>query len=82
MDFPVIQYADDTLIIMPACPQQILIMKELLNRYAASTGLHINYGKSMMIPLNMTSQHAEQIAQTLGCTVGTMPFTYLGLPLS
>ena len=29
----------------------------------------------------MTSQTADQIAQTLGCTVGTMPFTYLGLPL-
>jgi hypothetical protein len=38
MEFPVVQYADDTLIIMKACHDQVLAMKEILKKYAASTG--------------------------------------------
>jgi hypothetical protein len=53
MDYPVIQYADDTLIIMPACNQQVIIMKDILDKYATSTGLHINYSKSVLIPINL-----------------------------
>jgi hypothetical protein len=41
MDYPMIQYADDTLIMMPACTQQVMVMKDILDKYAASTGLHI-----------------------------------------
>jgi hypothetical protein len=35
-DIPIIQYADDTLIIMPADTEQIRIMKEILEQYALS----------------------------------------------
>jgi hypothetical protein len=57
-DFPIIQYADDTLLIMEACPLQLFALKAILNTFANSTGLKVNYSKS------------------------SMPFTYLGLPLS
>src|SRR3954471_3084973 len=30
MDYPVIQYADDTILIIPACPDQALIVKNNL----------------------------------------------------
>jgi hypothetical protein len=30
LDFPIIQYADDTLIILPACPDQLMTLKGLL----------------------------------------------------
>jgi hypothetical protein len=33
MDYPVIQYADDTLIIMLACQRQISVMKDILDKY-------------------------------------------------
>lgn len=80
-DFPILQYADDTLIIMEGCPNQILHLKSLLHTYAISTGLHVNYSKSMMVPINMSAERRNVLAQTFGCSVGTLPFTYLGMPL-
>ena len=81
MDFPVVQYADDTIVIMPACPEQITVMKDILDTYAQSTGLHINYHKSVMIPINLSEEAAQSTAALSGCDIGKMPFTYLGLPL-
>jgi hypothetical protein len=39
VDFPIIQYADDTLLIMQACSWQLLCLKSLLKTFAQSTGL-------------------------------------------
>jgi hypothetical protein len=55
-DFPILQYADDTLIIMEGCPEQLLHLKSLLQTYDVSTGLEVNYSKSMMVPINITEQ--------------------------
>jgi hypothetical protein len=54
-DFPIIQYADDTLLIMEACPRQLLVLKALLNTFAFSMGLKVNYAKSIMVPINITA---------------------------
>jgi hypothetical protein len=34
MDFPVVQYADGTLVIFPADIEQVLVMKNILEKYA------------------------------------------------
>ncbi|CAO2201894.1 unnamed protein product [Urochloa humidicola] len=34
-----------------------------------------------MIPLNLTQEQATSLASTFGCQLGSLPFTYLGLPL-
>lgn len=80
-DYPVIQYADDTILAMPACPQQAAIIKEILVDYASSIGLRINFHKSTLIPINLSEGTALGFANLFGCSVGSMPFTYLGLPL-
>jgi hypothetical protein len=51
-DFPIMQYADDTIIVLPAEDDQLLLFKELLNKYAGYTGLKVNYHKSSLIPIN------------------------------
>lgn len=76
-----VQYVDDTLLIMPAYPTQVQHMKCILLRYAESIGLQINFHKSTLIPINMNQQDANHISEIFGCTVGAMPFTYLGLPV-
>jgi hypothetical protein len=81
MDFPVIQYADDTLVIMQADQDQVLVMKHILELYAQSTGLKINFHKSSMVPINLASDRAQIFADLLGCKIASLPFTYLGLPL-
>ena len=80
-DFPVVQYADDTILVMQACPTQAARMKLILEDYAASVGLKINFHKSTLIPINADHQHASGLAGVFGCSVGTLPFTYLGLPM-
>jgi len=81
MDYPIVQYADDMILLMPACPQHNLTIKDILNKYAQSIGLTINFHKSTLIPINLEPALASQMASTFGCTIGTMLFTYLGLPL-
>jgi hypothetical protein len=80
-DFPVIQYADDTILILEACPRQLFFLKAMLNSFADSTGLHVNYHKSNIYPINVSDQKMAILANTFHCKVGSMPFTYLGLPL-
>jgi hypothetical protein len=81
VDFPIVQYADDTLVIMQACPLQLLALKDLLEKFAQATGLRVNYSKSSMMPINVSADRLEILAATFGCAIGALPFTYLGLPL-
>jgi hypothetical protein len=44
-DFPILQYADDTLIFLEGNARQLFFLKSLLNSFAESTGLKVNYKK-------------------------------------
>lgn len=81
-DFPVIQYADDTLIVVEGDVRQLFFLRSLLNSFSMSTGLKVNFGKSMMVPINVSDDKLDILARTFGCSKGSLPFTYLGLPLS
>lgn len=80
-DFPIIQYVDDTLLILPGDGRSLFNLKGLLRPFSDSTGLHVNFEKSFLVPINISEDRAVHLARTFGCKVGTMPFTYLGLPL-
>ncbi len=53
----------------------------ILNMFAQSTGLKVNYNKSSLYPLNMSQDKAVLFSGILGCKIGSLPFTYLRLPL-
>jgi hypothetical protein len=76
-----VQYADDTIIVLPADPNQLQILKRILEEYTAFTGLKVNYHKSSLVPINMDEQETNCLASHFECAVATMPFTYLGLPM-
>lgn len=80
-DFPIIQYADDTLIVLPADFGELQSLKNILDAYANATGMKINYHKSQLVQINVDTARANDLASVLGCQVGTIPFTYLGLAL-
>jgi hypothetical protein len=81
-NFPIIQYADDTLIIMEGdVIRQLVFLKCILQSFSDSIGLKVNYNKSFLVPINIDKNRASHLATTLGCVVGTLPLTYLGLPL-
>jgi hypothetical protein len=79
--FPIIQYAYDTILVMRASQRELLCLKALLESFAQSTGLRVNYAKSCIVPLNMSDEKAEILAGVFGCKIQGMPFTYLGLPM-
>ncbi|XP_037418890.1 uncharacterized protein LOC119283440 [Triticum dicoccoides] len=47
----------------------------------SSIGLKINFHKSTLIPINCDDDLTSELAGIFECTIGNMPFTYLGLPL-
>src|ERR1043165_1419080 len=62
-EFPVIQYADDTILIMQARIPQVLQLKNLLRYYHLFTGLKINFCKSVMVPINIEVPHMSVLAE-------------------
>ena len=80
-EFPIVQYADDTLMLLQADARQLFFLKSLLHSFSISTGLQVNYRKSHMYSINISQDKLALLANTFGCDVGSMPFTYLGLPM-
>lgn len=80
-DFSVIQYADDTLIIMKVSQRELFCLKGIMHSFSLSTGLKINFHKSCLLPINFDATKTTQLAAMFGCQIGTFPFTYLGLPM-
>jgi hypothetical protein len=70
---PVIQYADDTLILIQGCHDQARILKEILDAFSVSTGLPINFDKSTFVPLNLDPEDQSLISSILGCPVASFP---------
>jgi hypothetical protein len=66
-DFPIIQYTDDTLLIMEVCPRQLIVLRAILNTFAAYTCLKINYSKSNMFSINVSQERLQHLAATFNC---------------
>jgi hypothetical protein len=79
--FPIIHYAYDTLIIMEGCLRQLQHLKDILHIFTDAIGLKVNYNKSLMVPLNIPEHSLVSLATSFNCAKGSLPFTYLGLPL-
>ena len=80
-DFPIVQYAYDTLLIIQADEVQLLALKQMLLAFSKSTGLKVNFQKSCILPINVSQEETNRLAAIFGCQVGSLPFTYLGLPV-
>jgi hypothetical protein len=78
----VLQYADDTLIILEGDLYGNSALKTILDQFAALSGLHINYAKSTMVPIHMDEQVVVHCVEAIGCKGEGFPQPYLGLPLS
>jgi hypothetical protein len=80
-NFLVIQYDDDTIIIMKASQRDLFCLKGILHSFLLATGLRINFHKSCLLPINLNTIKIGQLAAVFGCQVGVFPFTCLGLPM-
>jgi hypothetical protein len=80
--FPIVQYADDTLVVMQEDILQLNFLKDLLQRFGEATGLRVNYEKSNLIPINIPDDRVSLYTSALNCQLGNLPFIYLELHLS
>lgn len=77
---PVLQYADDTLIMLRADASDAARLKQLLDSFSAATRLRINFSKSTMVPMHVAPDTLPDLLATLSCQCEGQ--AYLGLPLS
>ncbi|WMV34044.1 hypothetical protein MTR67_027429 [Solanum verrucosum] len=75
-----LQYADDTLIFCDADEEQIKILRVILVLFEGMSGLHINWGKSFLYPINEVTT-MQSLNAILGGEIGSLPAMYLGMPL-
>lgn len=75
-----LQYVDDTLILCDAEVEQLRVLRIILVLFEGISGLHINWRKSHLFPINKVT-NMEDLALILEGEVWTIPTTYLGMPL-
>ena len=73
-------FADDTLVFCKDSEDQLSSLCWILLWFEAFSGLRINLEKSVIMPVGPV-ENVDQLALELGCKVGALPTTYLGLPL-
>ena len=76
-----LQYADDTIIFSNASTDQFSILKLILYSFKLLWSLEINFQKSDIIGINLNKEESRMFAKMLGCQVGQLPISYLGIPL-
>ncbi|KAJ9675215.1 hypothetical protein PVL29_024243 [Vitis rotundifolia] len=73
-------FADDTLIFCDANADQLQYLSWTFMWFEAISGLKVNLSKTEAIPVG-EGIPMETLASILGCKIGSLPTTYLGLPL-
>lgn len=67
--------------ICDANKESLLNVKRVLRCFQLSAGLRINFSKSTLIGVGVEENLVHSWGNDLGCSVGTIPFRYLGLPV-
>lgn len=82
--FPIshLAYADDVLIFSQAHEDSVARLIQCLEHYMAVSGQRINHGKSnFYISAHYEEEWRPRLEASSGFTHGTLPFTYLGVPI-
>ncbi|RVW78982.1 Exonuclease 1 [Vitis vinifera] len=73
-------FANDTLVFCDTSQDQMTYLSWLLMWFEAISGLRINLDKSEILPVGRV-ENLEVLALEVGCKVGKLPTSYLGIPL-
>ncbi|KAG5614537.1 hypothetical protein H5410_014361 [Solanum commersonii] len=77
---PISLIGNDTLIFCDAEEEQLKYLRVILVLFEGISGLHINWRKSVMYPINEVNI-MRGLTSILGGEIGALPTTYLGMPL-
>ena len=73
-------FADDTIVFCEAKKEHLTYLSWILFWFKVASGLRINLAKSEIFPVGEVEE-VDVMAVELGCKVGSLPSSYLGLPL-
>ena len=73
-------FADDILVFCKDSEEQMVFLSWILLYFEALFGLRVNLEKSAILRMGEV-ENIDQLVGELGCIVGSLPSTYLGLPL-
>ena len=76
-----LQFTDDTLLVGTRSWANIRALKTMLILFEASSGLKVNFHKSMLFGINIHDSWLTEAASVPHCKMGRLPFLYLGLPI-
>lgn len=74
-----VQFADDTLFFGEATQQNVATLKCVLRSFELASGLKVNFFKSKLIGVAVEDRILRNLASSLHCKAGVVPFKYLGL---
>ncbi|XP_055800464.1 uncharacterized protein LOC129869922 [Solanum dulcamara] len=80
MEISHLLYADDSLVFCEAEVTQIRHLRAILTIFEGISGLHVNWQKSCLYPVNKVP-NMQILEENLGCQVASLPTKYLGIPL-
>ncbi|EOY19749.1 Uncharacterized protein TCM_045057 [Theobroma cacao] len=76
-----LQFVNDTIIFMHADTQGALNLKWMLHYFELASGLHINFQKLSAFLIGISNSLGNELSALLHCKVGSLPLSYLGIPL-
>lgn len=76
-----ILYADDMMIFCKGTTSNLNCLKTIFLDYAETSGQLVNPKKSSIFAGSITNHRLNHIANIIGFKIGTLPFTYLGVPI-
>jgi len=79
--FSRLQFVDGTLLVGNKNWTNIISLKALLLLFEASSGLKVNFHKSILVGVNVTTSWLNEVASVLNCKIGHVPFFYICLPI-
>ena len=76
-----LQFADDALIVGHWSLPNARNLSRILTCFHLASGLKINFNKSKLFGIGVSSSEVNSIASSIGCQPSLLPCTYLGLPI-
>jgi len=76
-----LQFANDTLIIGEKSWLNVCSMRAVLMLFEETSGLKVNFHKSMLTGVNISNSWLITAASIMNCKRGKLPFVYLDLPI-
>lgn len=77
---PILQFADDTMVMVDGTLKEASLVRDLLFLFEAFSGLKVNTNKSVLFEVNKVS-HWDEILKLWDCRSGAFLDSYLGMPL-